>query len=225
MAGGFSDWLSSLPSANDLNLSQSWGAKRGSQGYIRGYGGADMAGIGPSKVPAMWQAFAPQAQAMLNQMAGSRRRTALAGSSNARREFERNLYSTFQNQGIDQAFAQRMAARERPQFGYGLQQELGGIETQRLGDSLNLMQAMQNALTQAYSGERDTALQMMLASKNRMASREAAKSAQWAQLGGAALGAAGMALGGPLGGMLGGMAGQRLNPGMAPQGPYAGYGG
>lgn len=232
MAGGFSDWLNSLPSAGSLNFSGAYGAQRGTPGYIRGFGGADMAGIGPNQIPAMWMQFAPHAERMLGQMAGVRRSAAVAGSSNSRREFERALLSTYQNQGIDPAFAQRLAARERPRFGQDLQGQFAGIEAQRLGDSLNLQQGIQNALTQAYAGERDTALQMMLASKSRQTTREGQKAGMWGQLGGAALGAAGFALGGPLGGMLAGGMGQQMMPQpgaapwlRAPQGPYAGYGG
>lgn len=190
MAGGFSDWLNNLPSPGSMNLSSAWGAKRGDAGYIRGYGGAEMAGIGPNQVPAMWQAFAPHAQRMIDQMAGSRRSAAIGGSSNARRDFERSLFSTYANQGIDQQFAQRLATRERPRFGQELQSQLGGIETQRLGDSLGLMQGIQNATTQSYLGERDLAMQMYLASKARQTSREGAKDAMRMQAIGAIGGSA-----------------------------------
>ena len=174
---GFNDWLNSLPASGSLNLSGAWGAQRGSAGYVRGYGGSEMAGIGPNQVPAMWQAFAPHAQRMIDQMAGSRRSAAIGGSSNARRDFERNLFSTYANQGIDQQFAQRLATRERPRFGQELQGQLGGIEAQRLGDSLGLMQGIQNAMTQSYLGERDLAMQMYLASKSRQTSRDASQDA------------------------------------------------
>lgn len=177
MAGGFSDWLSSLPSAGDLNLSGAWGAERGSEGYIRGYGGAEMAGLGQNKIPAMWLQFAPHAQKMLGQIAGARRSSAMGASSNARREFERSLYATYANQGIDQSFAQRLATRARPEFGQALQGELGGIDAQFYQDQLGLQTGIQNTLAQSYAGERDLATQMYLASKARQTSRDGAKDA------------------------------------------------
>lgn len=189
--GGFSEWLSSLPSAQQLSPTGT---------YITGRRGET--GVGPNQVPAMWLQFAPHAASLINQAAIARRGAATAGAANSRREFERALLSGYQSQGVNPMFARRQLAESAPQVGYQLQQQLGGIEADRLQQTLQLQTGVQNALAQSYAGERQMSFEAYLASRARKAARQGAKSAMTSQLLGAGLGAAATIFGGPAGAAL-----------------------
>ena len=182
--GGFSDWLRSLPTPQQLSPTST---------FLTGRRGET--GIGPNQVPAMWLNFAPYAANLINQGALAQRKSATAGSVNQRREFERSLLSSYQSQGLDPVFAQRQLAGARPQAGYQLQQQLGGIESGRLEDLFNLAGGVQNALAQSYAGDRQLNLEAYLASRARKASRGAAHSAMVSNILGSYLGASGEAAG------------------------------
>lgn len=206
-SGGFASWLQGLPSAQQLSPTST---------YVTGRRGET--GVGPNMAPAMWLQFAPHAASLINQAAQAHRGAATAGAANSRREFERNLLNSYQSQGVDPMFARRQLAEGRPQVGQQLQQQLGGIEANRLQETLGLQSGIQNALVQSYQGERQLSLEMFLASKARKAARQAGQNAMGMQGLGMALNFAGQAMGAAGGG------GAPPVPAPSAGGPYS-YGG
>jgi len=219
MAGNdFSSWLQGI---GDSNFSQAYTAQRGEEGYLRG----TPQGLGASQVPAMWKAFAPFGESLINKEHLARYRGQATGLASGRREFERGLLNAYQSAGANPLMARAQLAESAPQLGEQLSALRGQNEAARLEDIFGFSTALQNAFAQNYDQERNMLLQAHLASLGRKSGREGAKSQMWGQLGGAALGAAGMAFGGPLGGMIAGGAGQQMfGGGQQAQPDYTGWG-
>lgn len=180
-SGSFQDWLGSLPSAQSLTP----GIRKGYDALRQGEG---------QVVPAMWLEFARQGEPLINQQAQAQRRGVIAGSGNARRELERSLLNAYQGAGVNSLYARRGLAETLPQAGYQAEQQLAGIEANRLEDIFNFRGGIQNALAQGYSNERQFAEELYLASKARKQARDSAKDAQKWALGGALFSAGGTAL-------------------------------
>lgn len=176
--GSFQDWLNQLPT--EESLAPAW---------RKGYG--DQHRAEAQKVPAMWLSYARQGEPLINQGYAAQRRSTIAGAGNARREFERSLLNAYQSSGVSPLYARSNLAQSMPQLGYQTEQQLGGIESQRLEDIFGFRTGIQNALAQGYGAERQFAEMLSQAYKARRSTREAQQFAQ--QM---ALTSAGFTLGG-----------------------------
>jgi hypothetical protein len=159
-SGSFQDWLSALPTAESL-----------APAFRKGYGETHRQEA--QVVPAMWLAYAKQGEPLINQSAQAQRRSTISGAGNARRELERNLLNAYQGQGVSQLYARKGLAETMPQLGYQTEQQLGGIESQRLENVFGFRSGIQNALAQGYTGERLFAEQLNQAYKGRRDARHA----------------------------------------------------
>ena len=187
MNDNFSSWMASLPSMEQLNFGQAYTANRGQPGYLRGV----PEGIGPSQVPALWMAFAPQGEALINKEALARWKGTQASVATSRRDLERSLLNAYQSAGMDPLMAEKELGESRPGTAMGLQEARGNIEANRLSDIFGLRSGLTSALGQSYLGDRQQLLELYLASMGRKTAREGAKSALTSSLLGAGIGALG----------------------------------
>ena len=189
MAGNdFTSWLDGI---QDTNFSQAYTANRGEEGYLRG----TPKGLGPSQVPAMWKAFAPFGESLINKEHLARYRGQATGLASGRREFERGLLGAYQSAGVNPLMAKMQFAESAPQLGEQLSALRGNTEAARLEDIFGFSTALQNAFAQNYDQERQMLLQANLASLSRKTARAGAQDAMQAQAIGAFTGSAGQAAG------------------------------
>lgn len=172
----FDSWISSVRDAMPQ-----------SGGYFR-----NTPSITPNRTPAIWAAFAPQGERLINEGYSAQKR-ALAGS---RRDFERELLNVYQSSGLDQLFARRQLAESKPQ----LQQQFGALEAGRLGEILDFRQGITGAFAESNTAERQLDIMAYNAAKARSAARSGARSASRASLIGSGLSALGSLGGGYLSG-------------------------
>jgi len=191
MGSSFDEWLRALPTPQQLAPASP---------YLTGRKGET--GIGPNIVPALWQAFAPQGKALIDQQAIQRFRGGAAGASTARRDLERNLLSSYQSLGVDPLIARAQLGESQGDLGAELARMRGETEAEKTGNTFDLQSGLLNAIIQSYLGERELNVNAFLASKGRQAARSGAQSAATASMVGAGLGALGSILGGPIGGEL-----------------------
>ena len=187
-SGNFSDWLRSLPSSQSL------------QPLTKG----NLAGVPPelreNLIPAMWMAFAPYGQSLINQGALAKMRGATAGIAGGRHAFERSLLSSYQAAGLDPLFAKTQFAETRTLPGQQIAAARGGIEAERQEESFNMAVALQNALATSYAADRGMGLEAYMASRARKTARKTGKQSSLSSLGGGVA----MGLGTYLGGIYGG---------------------
>lgn len=164
--GSFSDWLSSLPGADQLGSG----------------GAADLPGVPRqlqnSLVPALWLNFAPYGESLINDEYLARSRGLLEGGANARHEMERSLLSGYQAAGVDPLFAKANLGESRAGFGQQIAGGLADLEGNRYADLFNFQGGLTEVLANSYQAERDQRISMYLAEKGIQASRDAARDAQ-----------------------------------------------